>query len=1209
VYKKHTPTSPLGRKPNAETPPGGSMKWYWRRLAVFLFTALILGVSIYFLENAGSCLKKPEEKPVSSPPKERVEDKSSKIIEWRKEDHSIVLPVKRVRKIKFFGSKRTLAEKAGGDGVLYGRVREKDTDNSIEGATARLSWRYDAWDADYAAIETSTSGNGKFRVAGITWASWCYFQVEKEGFAAWYKVVSFKGEKHALSLGDIRLEKGTPVTIKVKDSITGTPLPDATIYSFRKSGTGWACKGRFVGGSDGSRSFGLIPGSYYFWIEAKRHPPIKEFVTIENEAVVLNIALDRGGRIAGKVVDENNNPVAGARAYISSNGHALGTRTDDEGMFELVGCFFEKKYNLSISAEGYMGNGISNLKADVDGLLVRLPNVLTINGSVTDADTGEPVQHATVSFKSNNRNLGHARTDQNGAFKHSLGRNVSTATLLASCKSYNSSKEMKIEIPENGQNFPAVELTLERGITISGCVKAQGTGKPVKGVGITVDFESSNYSTQTGEDGTYIIGGLKTGTAKVYFKHVDYTLHMVDRVKITKSGATLDALLSSGGRIAGTVTDESGKALQGITVAAVCTDCEDHGGRYKNYSRLRAKTDEHGKYQLNNANPEKTYRVIAGSSTFIPAEKKVIVRAEIPSPVDFVLRKGGEITGHVYDGAGKPLCNANVYYQVVRVSGETPGGNTQSSPQAMGERREKAGISSRTYVYSQKDGSFSFTGLLYGDYKLTVSRSQYIQENREISIGAGGPTEMEIILRKGGIISGKLLSPDGKPVQNTYIRLEEVVDSDNSRNRHSHRRRHRHNSRSYSSHCQKDGSYKITGIQPGQYRIRIQANGYRKLEHGPISVGLDTEFKNIDLVLDAGLSVSGTVTDEKGEPVHGAQIYANQNGGRSNATTNDRGKFVVTGLVPGKVTVSVNRAGYNQHNSRVEAEAGDRNISLSLKRCGKVTFILEGYSAGNGHQYVHVYARRTDSGNNTYSRSTHINDGKFDIFLQPGSYDLTIKGRNIVKTEIRNVDVAAGETTSLSVPVNQGGRIIATVLSENERNPVKRAYIEVYKIVPNSGSNFSYRLSHITAIRAYDNGQAVAAGLESGSYYLRVHQGNYAMTVEENISVMEGSATKITVLLNKGGKLSGYVRDANGQPVRSAHISVKLEYAQGTFNYNLYSNSTYTSSSGRYEFKRLPSGRYTLKLQLRDANGSYHHYHTRTVEITSDGQVSCDLQI
>jgi protocatechuate 3,4-dioxygenase beta subunit len=120
-----------------------------------------------------------------------------------------------------------------------------------------------------------------------------------------------------------------------------------------------------------------------------------------------------------------------------------------------------------------------------------------------------------------------------------------------------------------------------------------------------------------------------------------------------------------------------------------------------------------------------------------------------------------------------------------------------------------------------------------------------------------------------------------------------------------------------------DGSFTFGDIQPGQYRIIAERDGYIRQEFGQrsytgvgtaITAGAGQNLTNINFQLVPAGTIAGRILDEDGEPLAGVQVqaltYVYDNGSRVLAPggrqvqTNDLGEYRLYWLTPGAYVVS-----------------------------------------------------------------------------------------------------------------------------------------------------------------------------------------------------------------------------------------------------------------------------------------------------------------
>ena len=114
------------------------------------------------------------------------------------------------------------------------------------------------------------------------------------------------------------------------------------------------------------------------------------------------------------------------------------------------------------------------------------------------------------------------------------------------------------------------------------------------------------------------------------------------------------------------------------------------------------------------------------------------------------------------------------------------------------------------------------------------------------------------------------------------------------------------------------GAFDFTGLAAGRYNVRVQKAGYVSLAYGqrrpllpgtPLQLDAGQHIKGIEFRMPRGSVVSGTVSDELGEPMAGITVrlmrYQYAQGVRELAPagsgqTDDRGLYRIWGLDPGE---------------------------------------------------------------------------------------------------------------------------------------------------------------------------------------------------------------------------------------------------------------------------------------------------------------------
>ena len=129
---------------------------------------------------------------------------------------------------------------------------------------------------------------------------------------------------------------------------------------------------------------------------------------------------------------------------------------------------------------------------------------------------------------------------------------------------------------------------------------------------------------------------------------------------------------------------------------------------------------------------------------------------------------------------------------------------------------------------------------------------------------------------------------------------------------------------------QADGTYVVTNLPAGTYRVTAHKDGYHSplfrdlrragpdgptpTSHQALTLTEDATLTMSDVMLLRGGALTGRVVDEEGDPVIRAQVRPIGSGGaasmpprrvRPGAVTDDRGRYRLYGLAPGRYTVHV----------------------------------------------------------------------------------------------------------------------------------------------------------------------------------------------------------------------------------------------------------------------------------------------------------------
>ncbi|HWI43284.1 MAG TPA: carboxypeptidase regulatory-like domain-containing protein [Nocardioides sp.] len=215
--------------------------------------------------------------------------------------------------------------------------------------------------------------------------------------------------------------------------------------------------------------------------------------------------------VTGTVVDADGGAaIAEASVYASSEADYVEGVTDAEGGFALD--LVPGTYWLGADADGYDSAGTEvEVTAQTTTLptleLTRLPDPITVTGTVVDADTDDPIADAWVSSDE-----GEAQTDVDGSY--TLAVQPGAQSFYASAQGYEGNS-VDYEVAEGSTAVPPIALTpLTPGIYVS--VRNETFGDPAAGAQVVLDPAVGDSTTQTtDEEGNATFTDLAEGTYTV----------------------------------------------------------------------------------------------------------------------------------------------------------------------------------------------------------------------------------------------------------------------------------------------------------------------------------------------------------------------------------------------------------------------------------------------------------------------------------------------------------------------------------------------------------------------------------------------------------------------------------------------------------------------------------------------------------------------
>jgi protocatechuate 3,4-dioxygenase beta subunit len=336
---------------------------------------------------------------------------------------------------------------------------------------------------------------------------------------------------------------------------------------------------------------------------------------------------------------------------------------------------------------------------------------------------------------------------------------------------------------------------------------------------------------------------------------------------------TKDLRLVPGARLTGRVVERGGKQpVAGASVSLTSASRQDFR------VPRDTKSDGAGQFELGGLEPG-SYEVMARRGTLIGAGK-VVALAVAQSLDDVIVEvdRGYVVSGRVKDEGGAGLGN-------VRVSASRTG--------------PPYGQAARTRT--NPDGSYALEGMLPGEYRVGVNEEGRGLSMTRARVLAADVTGVDLVVPPASKISGRVLSPEGRPVEGATVQATFDVTMGGGGTLTS----------GEGTGTGPDGSFQLKRIPAGSLRVSARHEDYGAASVGPQPVKAG-EVKTLTLTLKKGATITGTVKTDEGRPAADVRVSALLRGpsmmsDSAEDITGPDGRYRLTGLSGGRVTVAAHR--------------------------------------------------------------------------------------------------------------------------------------------------------------------------------------------------------------------------------------------------------------------------------------------------------------
>jgi len=433
-------------------------------------------------------------------------------------------------------------------------------------------------------------------------------------------------------------------------------------------------------------------------------------------------------------------------------------------------------------------------------------------------------------------------------------------------------------------------------------------------------------------------------------------------------------------------------------------------------------------------------------------------------------------------------------------------------------------------------GVARFQGVAQGFYRVAASAEGFAQSQGGLRIGAVASTfESELLLRRGGPVSGVVRTTEGKAVEGAQVLYASAGD-----------RFMRADPRYDAQTTDASGAFSFAALPSGTFRFTARHSIYAPGESSPITLSSTNAPELVEITLEDGAALSGRVVGQDGTPAALAAVRVAAAGqGRRwvrprQVYSDDDGRFEITGL--SKKPVSVVALHETATSETLEADLSavprqsDVELVLGLRGVISGTVTDSEGAAVDGAQvrlrpdfraknfsFTELRLRGmasgvSDAGGNFAFHG--LGEGTYTVTATPPGAAMRLRGGPRGQG---GVEAQVGDT-NVNVVVEARGSIVGKVAFSDGSIP------QAFTV------SMGGRRGAATPFSTED-GSFRLGDLEPGTYQPRLSGAGFEDSRVPEVVVQAGKEADVgTVTIVSGRTLGGRVVDASGQAVENATV-------------------------------------------------------------------------
>ncbi len=371
-----------------------------------------------------------------------------------------------------------------------------------------------------------------------------------------------------------------------------------------------------------------------------------------------------------------------------------------------------------------------------------------------------------------------------------------------------------------------------------------------------------------------------------------------------------------------------------------------------------------------------------------------------------------------------------------------------------------------------------------------------------------------------------------------------------------------------------NGSFVLTGLESGDYELKVSRTGRASRTVSGIQVKSNKTNRIPDIVLLPEAELGGRVIDTAGQPISNATITVSGEADPDEATSDEKGSFVIQGFSAGaSVSLITTAAGHSDVSTAVTVP--DKDVLIVLPRLGALRGRVEDAET---LMPINDFQIRIGFGPN--KKTFNSPDGNFEWEgLPPGRWSFEGSAPGYQVAELSEVEIRPGEATEpLLFSLNRGVRLTGRVVDATTGAGISGVAVNYHKASETKSAAWHF-YSRVNALLTDSDGHFEFAGVPPEEVTVVA---NSPLYTEARQTVAAASDRFVELKLSKGGAVSGRVMSPDSiTPVSAAQVSLLSVL-------DMSSVIIPTDEVGSFSFKGVAEGRYQLWAESNHGRTKVH---------------------